>query len=374
VRRRFATAAFVVVTAAIGWAALEVVFAVAPPGGIYAYDAEMGFRVRPHASWGAWHANALGFNDRDHPEAKPPGVFRVVVLGDSFNWAGGPEGNYTRLLERRLGDDAPAERVEILNFGYPGTHPGEHEVVLRRYGMRYAPDLVIVGIVVGNDFLDAQPWRRVIPVGGELTPIDLREESILMLWGAPFSRRSHVLRHLAGRLAILRLRLAARARGEDPAATGARLADDAFYALERQRMSVAALSPSDAIVAGEATVFTSLAAMQALTAAHGARLAVAAYPEPFQVDDGLRAVILEQAGLDPAGFDWERPQRRLAEYCRAWDLPYADLLPAFRAAHAAGNALYLRNEPHWNAAGQALAASALTPVVRAAQARPTLAH
>jgi len=355
----------------VGWAVLEIGFAVAPPGGIYVYDAEVGFRVRPHATWGVWHANALGFNDRDHAEAKPPGVFRVLVLGDSFNWAGGPDGNYTHLLDRLLAETTAHDRVEVINLGYPGTHPGEQLPVLRRYGMPYAPDLVILGVVVGNDFLEAQPWRRVIPFGGELTPIDLRREPLRTLWGVPFSTRSHVLRFLTGRFTILRLRLAARARGEDVATTGARLPDDVFYGLERERMRVVESAPSEVIVAGEANVFASILTMQALAHAQGARLVVAAYPEPFQVDVGLREVVLRQAALDPAGFDWERPQRRLAEYCGVHDIDYTDLLPAFRAAHAAGTALYLQNEPHWNAAGQALAAAELAPIVRRAQVLAT---
>lgn len=343
----------------IGWIGLEIGFALAPPGSIYVYDAEMGFRVRPHAAWGMWHANALGFNDRDHAEAKPAGVFRLLVLGDSFNWAGGPDGNYTRLLGRLLAEKAPDEQVEVINLGYPGTHPGEQLEVLRRYGMPYAPDLVILAVVVGNDFQDAQPWRRVIPVGGELTPIDLRREPVLTLWGAPFSTRSHVLRFLAARLTILRLRLAARARGESDLG----LADDAFHRLERERMAVVELPPSEAITQGEATVFSSIASMQALTHAQGARLAVVACPEPFQIDTTLREEVLGESPLDPTRFDWDRPQRRLEDYCRAHDIDYADLLPAFRSAHADGIALYLQNEPHWNAAGQALAARSLLPMV-----------
>ena len=347
----------------IGCIALEIVFAVAPPGGIYVYVDEMGFRVRPYATWGAWRTNALGCNDRDHTEAKAAGVRRVIVLGDSFNWAGGLDGNYTRVLERRLAELTPDAEIELLNLGYPGTHPGEELALLRRDGMRFAPDLVLLGVAVGNDFLDAQPWRRVIPVGGELTPIDLRREPVMMLFGAPFTDRSHLWRFLAGRLAILRLRLSARARGEHEATGGARLPDDAFHALERERMQVVARAPNATIATGEATVFASIAAMHELTAAAGARLAVAAYPEPFQVDDELRDAVLAETPASEDDFEWDRPQRTLRDYCRAHDLDYVDLLPAFRAAHDEGTAVYLHNEPHWNDAGQALAARELAPVV-----------
>lgn len=37
--------------------------------------------------------NTFGFNDRDYPLGKTPGVFRSVVVGDSFSWASGLDGN-----------------------------------------------------------------------------------------------------------------------------------------------------------------------------------------------------------------------------------------------------------------------------------------
>jgi hypothetical protein len=60
-------------------------------GNFYEYDADLGFRVRPYTN----DSNAFGFNDRDYPLQKPAGHFRIVVLGDSFSWAGGKDKNYT---------------------------------------------------------------------------------------------------------------------------------------------------------------------------------------------------------------------------------------------------------------------------------------
>lgn len=363
---RFARLLIGVLTAAV---VVELAIAFAPPGGIYVYDAEMGFRVRPGATWGVWHANRFGFNDRDHTTVKPPGVLRVVILGDSFNWAGGPDGNYTALLQQRFDAAPPGDSVEIVNAGYPGTHPGEQLIALRRYGLPLAPDVVMLGVFVGNDLLEAQPWRRVIPVGGELTPIDLRRTAILTLWSTPFLLRSHAWRFLTGRWAIARLRLAAWWRGADLATTGATVPDDVFYDIERDRMRVAAVPPDADVATGEAEVLAAIDAMQTLTQAAGAELVVAAYPDAFQVDEPLRTAVLRHAAHDADRFAWERPQQVLAEHCRERDVPYVDLLPAFREAEARGSALYLRNEPHWSAEGQALAATLLEPMLRSVLAK-----
>src|SRR5882757_4992193 len=63
--------------------------------GFYEYDPDLGFRVRAHAPFRETVTNQFGFNDRDYPLQKTPGVFRVLVVGDSFSWAGGRDGNYT---------------------------------------------------------------------------------------------------------------------------------------------------------------------------------------------------------------------------------------------------------------------------------------
>src|SRR5262245_6156278 len=71
--------------------------------GFYQYDPDIGFRVRPNGEG----TNQFGFNDRDYPLRREPGTFRILVLGDSFGWAGGKDGNYTALLEEKL--NAPSK-------------------------------------------------------------------------------------------------------------------------------------------------------------------------------------------------------------------------------------------------------------------------
>jgi len=55
--------------------------------------------------------NALGYRDDDHVQAKPPGVRRLVSLGDSFAWGASIEvdDTYARRVTRALG------RTRVLN-------------------------------------------------------------------------------------------------------------------------------------------------------------------------------------------------------------------------------------------------------------------
>src|SRR5262245_30252165 len=64
---------------------------------------------------------ALGMRDRPRSAAKPAGVFRILVLGDSqlFGWGVGQEESFAPVLESLLAARDP-HRFEVLNAGVPG--------------------------------------------------------------------------------------------------------------------------------------------------------------------------------------------------------------------------------------------------------------
>jgi lysophospholipase L1-like esterase len=90
-------------------------------------------------------SNQIGYRDRDHEIAKPAGVWRVVVLGDSIG-AG--------LRVERFGDTFPPvlegllrERgvnAEVINLSVSGYNTRQEVETLKERGLRYDPDLVLV--------------------------------------------------------------------------------------------------------------------------------------------------------------------------------------------------------------------------------------
>jgi len=98
------------------------------------------------AGKGSIRMNSLGLRDRDHAPAKPPGVERVLVLGDSFTFGVGvldEEKIFVSRIEARLSAE-PGRTVEILNAGKPGSLTGDWLEVMRRVGPGFAPDVVLV--------------------------------------------------------------------------------------------------------------------------------------------------------------------------------------------------------------------------------------
>jgi lysophospholipase L1-like esterase len=105
----------------------------------------------------------VGFRDRDYTLEKRQGSFRILGIGDSimFGWGVGDGEDYLSLVESRLEAESPGRHVEIINLAVPGYNSVMEVATLREKGLRYAPDLVIVGLC-GNDaslpnFLQAPP-------------------------------------------------------------------------------------------------------------------------------------------------------------------------------------------------------------------------
>jgi hypothetical protein len=88
--------------------------------------------------------NARGLRgSRNYAYEKPEGVFRIVVLGDSFTFGEevGDDDAYPHQLEARL------PGVEVINLGVHGYGHDQMLLYLKEEGLRYHPDLVLLGFI-----------------------------------------------------------------------------------------------------------------------------------------------------------------------------------------------------------------------------------
>lgn len=135
----------------------------------YRPDAQLGWSLRPGAKGlfsteGRAHVliSPAGFRDRSHSLAKPKGVYRIAVLGDSYAEAMQVEFRDTfwwRLQEALEPCAAKGGRqVEVLNFGVSGYGTAQELLQLESTAIRYEPDLVLLAFTNGND-LRNNSWR-----------------------------------------------------------------------------------------------------------------------------------------------------------------------------------------------------------------------
>ena len=178
-------------------------------------DIYLGFELRP----GLADHNAAGFRGREVSRAKPPGVWRVAVLGDSVTYGLGVKADeaFPALLERRLNDAdgsrgadcqsaSPAGRLatcptEVLNFGVPAYGTFQEYTLLGAKVLDYDPDMVIT--VLSPDDTETSPV--ILDIDGQMCLFRNQFEGVALLnnrlhWG--LVRHSHLYRLLYKRAVL----------------------------------------------------------------------------------------------------------------------------------------------------------------------------
>jgi hypothetical protein len=125
--------------------------------------------------------NGQGFRDREHPVQKPPGTYRIAVLGDSFAEALQVrlEDAFEAVLERELAK-CPSYRgrsVEVFNFGVSNYGTAQELLTLRDRVWTVQPDLVLLAFFSGNDVWDNS---KILKNDPELPYFALKEGQLVL--------------------------------------------------------------------------------------------------------------------------------------------------------------------------------------------------
>ncbi|MFC1581157.1 SGNH/GDSL hydrolase family protein, partial [Thermodesulfobacteriota bacterium] len=84
---------------------------------------------------------------------------KIMILGDSvtFGWGVSDADCYPNILQRLVGKD-----FKVLNFGVPAWGPAEYYLLYRKYQRILRPDLIILGLFIGNDLADlySSHWKE----------------------------------------------------------------------------------------------------------------------------------------------------------------------------------------------------------------------
>lgn len=116
--------------------------------------------------------NSLGFRDSEHQLKNPDNTYRILVLGDSYVYGQmvPSEKFFTRQLENLLNKHFD-QNIEVISMGLMGWNTVEQLEALQTHGLKFKPDLVIIGFVL-NDLqiknnpnkLEAQdPEKPILP-------------------------------------------------------------------------------------------------------------------------------------------------------------------------------------------------------------------
>jgi len=91
--------------------------------------------------------NSDGFRDVEHSIEKLSNVKRIVIIGDSneFGWGVELEDSYPKVLERLLNINCNGS-FEVISMAVPGYDLWQKLEILKIKGLKYNPDLIILGL------------------------------------------------------------------------------------------------------------------------------------------------------------------------------------------------------------------------------------
>jgi hypothetical protein len=111
------------------------------------FDPDLGWTIRPNGRKGGFQANSKGLRaTREYAPQAAPGIVRIGAFGDSFTHGSGVPTGFT--FEERLEELTPG--LEVINFGIPGSDPGQALLRYRREGIQYHPAVVLIGMMSEN--------------------------------------------------------------------------------------------------------------------------------------------------------------------------------------------------------------------------------
>lgn len=330
--------------------------------------------------------NSVGIRGPDYPREKPAGVFRIVVLGDSFaeGYTVDLEDLFSEVLQRELVRVLPDRAVEVINLGTGGYSTDQEYLAFLETGRHYDPDLTVL-VFVPNDVMDntrERSWRgfkpRFLLEDGELalTGVPVPEprpavrvegtedaEGLEALKGWMWARskvyrlvsdrikRVHGLHQLAIRLGV--------AEPPAPEPEGGPGIPPVLrpFRLDYDEEDRSAWRLTEAL----------LGALDREVTAAGSDFMILYAPLAATVEDQRWAATLRQYGLERGEWNRDRPAEVLAELATRIGIDFVDPSDAFRRSVASGGPrLYWERDGHWNVEGNRAAGMLLADHIGAA--------
>ena len=381
----FVCAVVVVVGVLFGALALEVAVRVAVPVSdfFYEFDPYVGLKGVPNKHGRAVKRgifdttvvfNSHGFRDREHAYAKAPGARRVVMLGDSFIEALQVpfEASVTPLLEAKVRQRVPG--AELVNLGLSGFGTGREYIMLREYGLKYQPDLVVL-FFVGNDISDNSKrlhGKPFLPYPVPAPDGALARDANGQPQFSPFVDTTSRLGPLASFLRVhSKGYRALREAIDSSSAVNGLLYRLGFMSTPPEQVNrpgasnfgfyeIYRLNPTPVWAEAWSLTEGMLVATRDLAASRGARFAVVLVPSAWEVyPDVWEKIKTKVPGMADVPMDLTLPSRRLEKFLANHDIPYVSLLDDFRARAGTSPALYVVGDAHWTEAGHRLATELL---------------
>ena len=327
--------------------------------------------------------NAYGLPDVEHTYTKPPGVFRILIIGNSYveAYQVDLEQSFPRRLEQLLnqqtGPNSP--HFEVIKAGYRSWGTDQEWLYYQCEGYKYAPDLVLVGFTI-NDVVDNYlPLKAKMvgwPENAPPKPYFTLENGALKQYNFPFPpppaevqpqmlydyfyKYFVTFRVTEKGWQSFQLKMAELNRPPDNAAPEVTRNRFAGHTSNFTMPLFMTPTPPEYEQAWQLTRAL-LTAFYEEVSGQNIPFAVFANSDLRVVDPLIRQeFILSDPAYANASLNWDQPDQTLAEILQTLAIPHFALNPDFTqyAAQHNNQQLFFK-EGHWNEAGHQLAAELL---------------
>jgi GDSL-like Lipase/Acylhydrolase family len=333
--------------------------------GFTQYDPLLGWRIAPNAYLKVVREDystvlqygPKGLRGKDRPYAKPAGVSRILVLGDSFvdGFSVPVESRVSEVLESRLGP-----KTEVVNLGVSAYSTDQELLMLESEGWKYQPDLVVLFFYYNDVWMNGQ---RLYGGATYKPAFRLDEGGNLVLTGVPVPKPAPAWEDRSKLYGLIREAIKAspsvyrliRFGHAAPAATlpmpaGAGGSVDQFRVYQKE--------DKPELRRVWAITQALLRRMNQETQEHGGRFLVFYVPTPVE----LSVQEWRESNI-PASYGPEVVIQHVAQICSAERIALLDPSHRFQEAGKNGPLSYA-HDVHWTPAGHRLAADLVTEYIQ----------
>lgn len=343
---------------------------------IFASDPVIGFTFKPNAKTyekgkeynALYQISSLGLRDREY-SAKKKGVFRVLLLGDSFSVSHGLpiENSLSRQMEKALKDVADSDgqpvKFEVINAAVGGYSPYNYWKAYSRWAPVFNPDVVLVGVSPDDYECDNENAHYSIENGETLAvykdgqvpeksgKIPIRKIRKWLSWNSEFyilMRNFFYYSDFVGRITLW----------NQPGGVE-----------NDTQLQLYMVSQKASINKVWSKAFSYLQTLKKETAANGVMLILIPIPLKMEISSEQYRQVLASKGLRSDQIDLDQQLREISVFCKKENIPVLDPRPAMRNRHAEAPCYFVL-DGHWNAEGVRVASGSLASQWRALRLPP----
>jgi hypothetical protein len=331
-----------------------------------------------------WVTNAQGFrNESEFSKGPPPGVLRILSLGDSFAAASriDQHESYAYLMERWANRTIGKAEVMVAMTANPIVGLS----YLQRFGIDFRPHVVILGLTIGNDLV--QTLAGIDPRGthdlddetGFIVKRDAPADFVATLVSDKYvlpsraTSQSRLTWSYAFRFFRDRFRLIAHLDAisfayfpDRPTAITASIPGfDARIFDPSHGLGLYLADPPPIVADAYRHLYRVLAAFDKFTRASGVKLVVILFPQRFEVQGPDWERTRWRYQLEESAFDLDLPGRTILGYCAKLAIICIDPSTAMRRLYEEGSGtLYLPlGDMHWNRKGHQALLESSKPIL-----------